>query len=615
MRIFNYKLISGAALALALPLAVSCNDDKNEPEDENLLPADTYPVEYTATLGGYSGADGGGQFDGTEKIYVESAVLNASGANWGASHSSRYDINNSGKLTTSTPAYWSRKDEARLAQAFVYPKESAETAPASLSNPDHCKWEVAKDQSGNLAGKDFMYASARAAYGKAAVLDFHHQLARVEFCFEHTQIKDLKIDLSSARIGGEGIALSGAFVSPAEGEKYVKWTPEETNTGKIIPFVKDNTVSALLIPQNTGHKDILTVQWGGTERSCAVQDLETLAPGHHYTLKAWVDISDGNLHARLINVNPWTDGESTDVDSDLSTNDYGPVKVGDYYYDDGSWSDGGFISYSTDNFGSIKWTSPKPAPVLVNPITGEKRSVVGIVYSTDLSRMGDAEKEDLRSKGIRNPHGLVMSSFMVDMFQWDTKSHDERSIGIPFTKGSAEQPLYGLLNPQTSGLAVCKAIREKRVDDLLSGQYPLLAAVDEFKKPQNSTGWYVPSAAQWFDILRNLTGLDFTDKCDFYFTKNEYYGDDGLHFDWQLDFNLALIGKYGNLNYADRLNFALSEISSGQKAEFGRQDNLITSSMCDETKMYYIGMMAGKFVTCHALNKDQWLYTRLVLAF
>lgn len=612
MRIFNHKLFSGLALALALPLAVSCGDDKDTPVDVNELPENTYPVEYTATLGGYGRVTADNQFDGTEDIYVESWVANSSRALPPRGDWATYKFSN-GKLTTTSPAYWSRKDEERISRAYVIPKGTTQDSYLNLMGSEE-NWFIDKDQSKDLYARDLMFAQTRSKYGSPAALEFYHQLAKVEYVFKQQQVADYNLDLSTAKVGGANNCITGHFEIPSEGNKYVKWTSLE-NKSAITPFVKDNTLQVLLIPQALEGEDILTLNHNGEELSCKVDNPLTLESGKQYTYEVTVDISNGYLYAKLVSVGPWTDGESTDVDSSVPTEDYGPVKVGDYYYDDGSWSDGGFISYSEEDFGSIKWASPKPKPVFVNPKTNKERKVIGIIFSTDLSRMGDAEKAALRKKGIKEPHGLVMGTQIIDTYKWDPNCHDEREIGIPFTKGTDETPLYTLLNAQVSGLANCQAIRDKRSAAVMEGQYPLLLAIGTLEAPQTSTGWYVPAAAQWFDFLRNLTGLDFSDKCDFYFTSNAIYEDDGLHFDWQLDLTLEMMDKYKNVNYADRLNYAFSTIPVWMKTEFALQESLWTSSICNEKLTYYIGLMAGKFVTCTALNKDTWVYCRPVLAF
>lgn len=50
-------------------------------------------------------------------------------------------------------------------------------------------------------------------------------------------------------------------------------------------------------------------------------------------------------------------------------------KIGDYYYSDGTWSDGGFLGFAEDGI-TARWAEPKPAPV-------EGKTVIGIIFQTD----------------------------------------------------------------------------------------------------------------------------------------------------------------------------------------------------------------------------------------
>ena len=69
----------------------------------------------------------------------------------------------------------------------------------------------------------------------------------------------------------------------------------------------------------------------------------------------------------------WVSQDATDI-SDI-------VKVGDFYYADGTWS----------------------------TALDANKTCIGIVFQTDPSRIGDKEKQVLAAKGVATPHGLVMS--------------------------------------------------------------------------------------------------------------------------------------------------------------------------------------------------------------
>ncbi|WP_443897979.1 fimbrillin family protein, partial [Paraprevotella clara] len=122
-------------------------------------------------------------------------------------------------------------------------------------------------------------------------------------------------------------------------------------------------------------------------------------PGEHVTYK--IRILDDRLEIESVETEEWVMGSTDDVGS---ITDFLPerLKIGDYYYSDGTWSDGGLRRIDAD--GSYVIADPKPSPK-------SDKTVVGIVYATyqdHPARFGAAEVQKLRDMGIE-PHGLVMS--------------------------------------------------------------------------------------------------------------------------------------------------------------------------------------------------------------
>ncbi len=64
---------------------------------------------------------------------------------------------------------------------------------------------------------------------------------------------------------------------------------------------------------------------------------------------------------------------------------YVAPKIGDYYYSDGTWSDGGLVSIEADGLNPV-WADTKPAPVA-------GKTVIGIVCQTDENRIAAGDKE------------------------------------------------------------------------------------------------------------------------------------------------------------------------------------------------------------------------------
>lgn len=89
-------------------------------------------------------------------------------------------------------------------------------------------------------------------------------------------------------------------------------------------------------------------------------------------------------------IGDWTDDSDYNVTSkEVRRFTAEQLKVGDYFYSDGTWSDGGLRKLYRD--GKREIANPKPAPVNKSEI-GASRTVIGIVFQTDSERIGAAEK-------------------------------------------------------------------------------------------------------------------------------------------------------------------------------------------------------------------------------
>lgn len=151
--------------------------------------------------------------------------------------------------------------------------------------------------------------------------------------------------------------------------------------------------------------------------------------------------------------------------------------VGDYYMKDGTLRDG-----------------KKDLPA------SEKSQVIGIVFQTyeeAAGRFGTKEVSVLRDKGVQTPHGLVMAvKDASDGAAWGPSNQDESSIANLSSMKEYYNDLSGLAHYQLVGN---------------NSSFPAFKAVadfeDEVPAPSTSTGWFLPSAGQWLDILANLGGL------------------------------------------------------------------------------------------------------------
>ena len=165
----------------------------------------------------------------------------------------------------------------------------------------------------------------------------------------------------------------------------------------------------------------------------------------------------------------WVSQDATDI-SDI-------VKVGDFYYADGTWS-----STYTNNAS--------------NPC-------IGIVFQTDPSRIGAKEKEALAAKGITTPHGLVIALKKAATYKhWNTgETADIPGLTNCTTPDEYNADINGLYNYTT---VLSYAERNSKLNN-----YTAFKAVKEYAvtAPKKTTGWYLPSVGQLYDFFVNLGGL------------------------------------------------------------------------------------------------------------
>lgn len=149
--------------------------------------------------------------------------------------------------------------------------------------------------------------------------------------------------------------------------------------------------------------------------------------------------------------------------------------------------------YCTKNNGTTGYLIPKEA----DETTVQAATVVGIVFQTDKSRIGQAEKNALGGKD--KVHGLVMSVKNIATRQaWSLFHKDE---GLTTCKTKADN--YN----DISGYGNCEHIRTNRGN---FDSYPAFKAAYDYNTtcpvPATTTGWYLPASGQWWDILQNLGG-------------------------------------------------------------------------------------------------------------
>lgn len=168
------------------------------------------------------------------------------------------------------------------------------------------------------------------------------------------------------------------------------------------------------------------------------------------------------------------------------------LAVGDYFMNDGSLLAGN-----------------------TSELTPEQQAAcIGIVYSIDANRIGEAATE-LLEENVGAAHGLVMAlTNASDDCAWG-EAIDENELDSegPFAKNTIS--LSDQYN-NIDGYGETQWILETH-----GGEFEAYSAfyytslygtaengTSQYAAPENTTGWFIPSMGQWWDILSNLGGID-----------------------------------------------------------------------------------------------------------
>lgn len=234
--------------------------------------------------------------------------------------------------------------------------------------------------------------------------------------------------------------------------------------------------------------------------------------------------------------------------------------------------------------------------------------VIGIVFQTDPERIGDAEKNALGGK----LHALVVATKTVQQnnyFAWysngDIYERDETEIGFMNSYSDDPYEAFSLSDMDINGFLNTSAIRQYRTEDYESGYYGAFKAAVDFESEAGgpspeiaTTGWYLPTAGQFFDIIRNLAGVTL---------------DDGDGF---VGYSLASFAWENKGDVILSLNEAMGAVAEDDKVEFKSSGYYWTASSTLDGEARYIGLVyGGTNVTCVSTYKYDILFVRPVLAF
>ena len=537
-------------------VAASCG--KTEPESATTLPEGKYPLKLTAEMTQPPTRSGGKDaWTGGEEIGVSMDGLLSP---------RKFVIEPGGSakpIDAANVIWWKNADEARV--TAWYP---------DIVNP---ALDIS-DQSGGYADFDLVWATAIGRYDQEIVLQFTHRMAKIEFSLAAGDgITEEELASASVKVLGDDEAyFSIGMIGAAD-----------KSDGEIAPYYDSATkkFEAVVVPQDMTGKPLIRIGLGG----------KTFAYTPETQSKGKLDAGTCHSYAITVKANglevetpwgyDWSDGGEENVTpKQVQLFKADELKIGDYFYSDGTWSDGGLRKRYED--GSMGIADPKPAPE-------EGKTVVGIVFQTDPSRIGAKEKEKL---GAGNVHGLVMSVKNAATKHGWGPGEDE---GLKKCKTKADS--YN----DISGYGNCERIRSNRGN---FDNYPAFKAADDYNTtspvPATTTGWYLPASGQWWDILQNLGG------CPAFAKQDEQTSSQDGYFDW-----------YDQGNMLAALNAWMVHIADGNKDTFHDADHFWSSSEstgygnAQEWIVYFSrGTPEGR-VSCFRIGKIYSNDVRPVLAF
>ena len=529
-------------------------------EDESTapLPDGKYPLQLTAEVAQpQTRAGGKDAWTGGEEIRVslegvfgnKTYVMDASG------NASPKDADNA--------FYWKNTDEARV----------------SAWTPDIESETDISDQSGGYAAFDVLYASAIGRYDQAINLRFIHRMAKIEVILKAGEgITEEELEGATVTIFGDPLTHSTAGLV----------APGDQSDGEIKPYYDAATkkYEALVPPQNMTGKPLVRISIGSNDFTYTP---ETEAAGkfdffggkrYAYT----ITVKANGIDVQSVTSGTWVANGEENVTSKRVKQRFtaDELKIGDYFYSDGTWSDGGLRKIYAD--GSMHIDYYKPGPL-------RGKTVVGIVFQTDKSRIGKKEKEKLG--GEDKVHGLVMAVKNANAAEKVIWSNESRYLDL-LNDCVSKSDNYS----DISGYGNCESIRslEGNFD-----KYPALQAVDGYNTtcpvPTTTTGWYLPSSGQWWDILQNLGG------CPALADGYQQTSSDINEFFWS---------NQGNV--PDALNKWMWGIDGWDKFSYYHQF-WSSSKFKGNTMRYWVANSDDGLISCRWGNVNFQLYVRPVLAF
>ena len=430
----NRILQNLCTLAATLLLAACTQNELADLSQGDPLPEGMYPMTFTTVVDGLTmtrAATADGQWTAGDVIAVQvgSGVKRYTPAN----------INGASATLQAVDAvntfYWQTSNETKTVSAWYYGTGYNATPPTSES----WSWAVQSDQNANdgYRQSDFLYAPATDitfANKNSTSLTFYHQTAKVVINIKNADAATDANQIISVVIGHDNkLALKGVYSAPTGTNTIGSWTPATAASDKGTIISKKQTAgkladgttialasyAALVIPQDmTGEKFIaVTLSNDNTYYYTPTGTAGDLKAGQQHTYD--ITVKNGYLEVTAVSGGTsWGDGGEVNVTGVYLLAEYAPdkLKIGDYYYSDGSTSDGGLRAIYSDGSTEIENIGP-----VLTDANGTQRNCVGIVFCTDKNFI-ETQSTNKTVGGYTNALVVALKETGI-IYNWDNRDN------------------------------------------------------------------------------------------------------------------------------------------------------------------------------------------------
>ena len=512
-----------AAMLLGAGLASCSQDDFADKPQGGSLPDGEYPLTLTARVDGMATRTSGKDAwaDGDE-IGVRIGADGATG---------HYELNANGSVKEIiTPVYWQNTASATVTAWYPYGEQT---------NVD------ISDQSKGFAAFDFLTATAEEQnYQSTVSLSFKHQMAKVSYTLQGEGVTDEELQTAVVTLLGDATATF---------KDGVLEQADQTD-GEITSCYNGDTRTgaALFVPQDMTNKPFIKVSINGNTFTYTptTEDSGILMAGkvNSYTITVK---ADGIIEVTTATGGEWNDSGNENVES-YTAYKADDLKAGDYYYSDGTWSDGGLRKLYAD--GTMEWTVPKPAPE-------SGKTVIAIVFHAG-HHANDGSDYSSTGIGSEKCHGyaVALTDATSGYCMWGGYGTE---LGCYPTDGSGNKQ-NNYFNPDIdwNGYAWTQKIITQGaggVENLNATDeagYPATyyAVVDyetKVKAPTNSSGWFLPSIGQMRNVYGNRSSL-FDDKTGVSGLQSDGYWSSSEYYYVPANFALGVRVSYGGVDYSSK---------------------------------------------------------------